>query len=73
MTAESWNIGKAEAAISMQWHGKHISMEMNKHTAVEELFEMVFFVQSLPRPYSKDHQGVNSQRVRLKDPRAVRQ
>jgi hypothetical protein len=73
MMAERQNSGKTEAAIAMQGHGKHISVAMNKHTATDKSFEMVFSMRSVPRLYIKDHQGANSQRSILKAPRAVRQ
>jgi hypothetical protein len=54
MTTESRNSEKIEAAIYMKWHGKHIHVEMNIHTAREELVKIVFSMHFMP--------GLNSNR-----------
>jgi hypothetical protein len=38
---------QGEAAVSRQQHGKHISAAMNKHAKIEELMEVVHFIQSV--------------------------
>jgi hypothetical protein len=60
MTAESQNSEKIEAAIYMQWHCKHIHVEMNIHTAREESFKIVFSMCFMPGLYSTRESIVTS-------------
>jgi hypothetical protein len=43
-----------EHATARQWCGKHISMEANTPTTIEELWKALFFAWSVPRLYNKD-------------------
>jgi hypothetical protein len=36
-------------AIDRHWHTKHMSVAVNKHTTIEELFEGIFCSWSMPR------------------------
>jgi hypothetical protein len=38
-----------DVAIARKWHCKHFSIAMNHHETVEELLEVVFSMQSVPR------------------------
>jgi hypothetical protein len=35
-------VEQEEAAITKQWHGKHVSIATNRYEATEELLEMMF-------------------------------
>jgi hypothetical protein len=43
-------------AVARQWHGKQVSMATNTPTTIEEWWEGVFSVQSMPRLYNEDQQ-----------------
>jgi hypothetical protein len=47
-------VEQEEAPIFRQWHSKHISAATIEHATIEELLEVVFSVQSMPRLYSED-------------------
>jgi hypothetical protein len=54
MRAENRNNGTRNSAIARQRHGKHFFAATNEHETIEELFEAVFSVLSVPRLHRED-------------------
>jgi hypothetical protein len=46
-----------ETAVARKWLRKHLSVVVDMYTTVEGLFEVVFFVLSVPRLYNEGHWG----------------
>jgi hypothetical protein len=59
-TATDTDAALEDTAVASQWHCKHISVEMNQHTTIEELLEVMFSMQSAPRLYKEDQQQFSS-------------
>jgi hypothetical protein len=43
-----------EMAVPRQWHGKHVSTATGTSETIEELWEVLFSVWSMPRLYNED-------------------
>jgi ribosome-interacting GTPase 1 len=53
MTDKVGIVEPEETAVAMQRMGKHASAATNQHAAIEELLEMVFYMQSVERLYTR--------------------
>jgi hypothetical protein len=43
-----------KTSIASQWHGKRVLVAMNTHATIEEPWEAVFYMRSVPRLYNED-------------------
>jgi hypothetical protein len=56
-------VEQIKAANARQWHGKHMSMAINKHVTGEELSETMFSMLSILKLYSEGKQLLSCKMV----------